>query len=149
MTKQYLQVWIMCTSAQNKMKFLLVEQTDSTEKKLFWGPLEIEITDNPPTSEAIPQLLHHACGIVLKNPILIPFKKNYEKEDSSQAMKEVYLVVGLKISSEKDLMIDQEKENLLKSRWMPLVEVLDYLHKEFHSIIFFDWYKAIQLHKLP
>ena len=64
-------------------------------------------------------------------------------------MKEVYLVVGLKISSEKDLMIDQEKENLLKSRWMPLVEVLDYLHKEFHSIIFFDWYKAIQLHKLP
>ena len=149
MKKNFLQIWIMCPSKQHKMEFLLFEQRELTENSPFWGPWEIEIPDVLPESNEIPALLKKKNRITLIDPILIPFKKNYEKENSTQTVRELYLVYGIKLPTEKNLLFENEKTLPDTVRWIPLAQVLDYLHKEYHSIVFFDWYKAIKLNKLP
>jgi len=149
MNKSILQVWIMCPSKTDKMRFLLFQQNDPTEKKEYWGPWEREVPDAILDTNEIPFLLQDKNRISLIDPILIPFRKNYEKEDPAKAFREIYLVYGMKIASEQHLLFDHETRLPESAQWIPLVQVLDYLHKEYHSIIFFDWVKAIKLNKLP
>jgi len=149
MKKNVLQVWIMCSSKQHKMEFLLFEQSDPEESKPYWGPWEIEIPDLILDADEIPFLLEDKSKITLIDPILIPFKKNYEKENPAQTIREVFLVYGIKVPSKEHLSFKPNQKKCIPMEWIPLIQVLDYLHKEYHSIIFFDWYKAIKLNKLP
>lgn len=149
MKKNYLQIWIMCPSKQHKMEFLLFEQRDSEESKSYWGPWEIEVPNLILTANEIPLLLENKNRITLIEPTLIPFKKNYEKENPTQTTKEIFQVYGIKLSSKEHLITKIDPKQMNSMEWIPLIQVLDYLHKEYHSIIFFDWYKAIKLNKLP
>lgn len=149
MKKNYLQVWIMCPSEQNKMNFLLFKQKGIDENQTYWEPWEREIPDVLPDANEIPAFIKNKNGISLIDPLLIPFKKNYEKENPTQTIRELYLVYGIKLPSEKHLLFENESILADSVKWVPLAQVLDYLHKEYHSIIFFDWYKAIKLNKLP
>ena len=149
MKKNFLQVWIMCPSKQHKMEFLLFEQNDSEESNPYWGPWEMEIPDLILDANEIPFLLEDKSRIRLTDPILIPFKKNYEKENPSQSIREVFLVYGIQLSDKEHLSIKTGPNQSDSMEWIPLIQVLDYLHKEYHSIVFFDWYKAIKLNKLP
>lgn len=149
MKKTFQQVWVMSHSELHKMSVLLIQQTDYNENNSFWGPFEWDTANLVIQPEELLPLLQEKYGIQLIEPVIIPLKKTYKREIPDLKTQELFQVVGMILHRQDQLISETSRNETIIMKWVPFRDVLDYLHKEYHSIIFFDWYKAIKFGKLP
>lgn len=149
MKKTFQQVWVMSHSELHKMCVLLIQQMDPNEDNSFWGPIEWDTANLLIQPDELLPILHEKYGIQLTDPVIIPLKKTYRLEDPDDKSQELFLVVGMILHHQDQLISEASRNETFIMKWVPFRDVLDYLHKEYHSIIFFDWYKAIKFGKLP
>lgn len=149
MKKILQQVWVMSHSEIHKMNVLLVQQFDQIEQKPYWGPFEWDSTDMSIQAEDIVISVQERYGIQFDHPLVIPLQKTYRRENPEMLAQESFHVYGIILNDLEQTTIEKSRNEKPTMKWIPFREVLDYLHKEYHSVIFFDWYKAIKFDKLP